>query len=113
MMHALVLLVGWAFLPVQAGGHMGPPLQVKIHGHRGCRGLRPENTLPAFRHAFELGVDVLELDLGVTADNHLLVSHDPYLTAAWTPSSPTTRKRWLRSSVAEGRDSIPLWPTPS
>jgi glycerophosphoryl diester phosphodiesterase len=56
-----------------------PPAQVKIHGHRGCRALRPENTMPAFRHALELGVDVLELDMGVTKDNHVLVSHDPHI----------------------------------
>ncbi len=64
----------------ESGSKLPHSKGLKIHGHRGCRGLRPENTLPAFRHALELGVDVLELDLGVTADNRLLVSHDPHLT---------------------------------
>ena len=51
----------------------------EIHGHRGCRGLRPENTLPAFLHALELGVDVLELDVIVSADRQVVVSHEPWL----------------------------------
>ncbi|RAK63256.1 glycerophosphodiester phosphodiesterase family protein [Hymenobacter edaphi] len=53
-----------------------------IYGHRGCRGLRPENTLPAFLHALEWGVDGLELDVIVSADNEVVVSHEPWLNAA-------------------------------
>lgn len=53
-----------------------------IHGHRGCRGLRPENTLPAFRHALALGVDVLELDVVISADRQVVVSHEPWFSAA-------------------------------
>jgi glycerophosphoryl diester phosphodiesterase len=52
-----------------------------VHGHRGCRGLRPENTLPAFLHALALGVDVLELDVVISADNQVVVSHEPWLAA--------------------------------
>jgi glycerophosphoryl diester phosphodiesterase len=51
----------------------------EVHGHRGCRGLRPENTLPAFLHAAALGVDVIELDVVVSADNQVVVSHEPWL----------------------------------
>ena len=51
----------------------------EAHGHRGCRGLRPENTLPAFLHALALGVDVLELDVVISADNQVVVSHEPWL----------------------------------
>ena len=51
----------------------------EIHGHRGCRGLRPENTLPAFLHALALGVDVIELDVVISADNQVVVSHEPWL----------------------------------
>ncbi|TGE09305.1 glycerophosphodiester phosphodiesterase family protein [Hymenobacter fodinae] len=53
-----------------------------IHGHRGCRGLRPENTLPAFRHALVLGVDVLELDVVISADRQVVVSHEPWFSSA-------------------------------
>jgi glycerophosphoryl diester phosphodiesterase len=54
---------------------------VKVHGHRGARALRPENTLPAFEYAIAAGVDALELDMAVTRDNIVVVSHDPYLEA--------------------------------
>ncbi len=47
-----------------------------VQGHRGARGLLPENTLPAFERALELGVSTLELDLGVTRDRQVVVSHD-------------------------------------
>ena len=50
-----------------------------LHGHRGARGLRPENTLVAFRHALELGVSTLEMDVVVSADQQVVVSHDPWM----------------------------------
>jgi glycerophosphoryl diester phosphodiesterase len=50
----------------------------EVHGHRGCRGLRPENTLPAFLHALELGVDVIELDVVISADHQVVVSHESW-----------------------------------
>jgi glycerophosphoryl diester phosphodiesterase len=52
---------------------------VELQGHRGARGLAPENTVAAFALALGLGVDVLELDTGVTKDGRVVVSHDPYL----------------------------------
>lgn len=53
--------------------------QIMVHGHRGARARRPENTIPAFRYAIEQGADVLELDLAVTRDNFLVVSHEPLI----------------------------------
>src|SRR5215475_16060873 len=53
--------------------------RILVHGHRGARAMRPENTLPAFEYAISVGVDVLELDMAVTKDNVLVVSHDPLL----------------------------------
>ena len=50
-----------------------------LQGHRGARGLAPENTLPAFERALALGVDTLELDVGVTRDGVVVVGHDPVL----------------------------------
>jgi glycerophosphoryl diester phosphodiesterase len=52
---------------------------IQVHGHRGARAVLPENTVPAFEHAIAVGADVLELDLAVTRDNLLVVSHDPTL----------------------------------
>jgi glycerophosphoryl diester phosphodiesterase len=56
-----------------------PAFAFDLQGHRGTRGLAPENTLPAFEKAMRIGVDTLELDVGLTADNVLVISHDPYL----------------------------------
>jgi glycerophosphoryl diester phosphodiesterase len=50
-----------------------------LQGHRGARGLAPENTLAAFRTALDLGVTTLETDLAVTKDDVLVISHDPLL----------------------------------
>lgn len=52
---------------------------MEIQGHRGARGLWPENTLPGFAKAIELGVDVLELDVGLTADGVPVLHHDQAL----------------------------------
>jgi glycerophosphoryl diester phosphodiesterase len=51
-------------------------VSVEVQGHRGCRGYLPENTLPAFQRALEIGVDTLELDCGVTKDGVVVVHHD-------------------------------------
>jgi glycerophosphoryl diester phosphodiesterase len=47
-----------------------------LQGHRGARGLAPENTLPAFAAALEIGVTTLELDTGVTKDGVVVIHHD-------------------------------------
>lgn len=48
-----------------------------VIGHRGAAGLAPENTLESFREAMTLGAEVLELDVHLTADGHVVVMHDP------------------------------------
>ena len=62
-------------------------------GHRGARGLLPENTLPAFRKAIDLGMATLELDTGVTKDGVVVVWHDRRLTPAITRGPDG---QWLR-----------------
>ena len=57
------------------------PAGFDVQGHRGARGLLPENTLPAFARALALGVTTLELDLAVSADRELVVSHEPWMSA--------------------------------
>ncbi len=52
---------------------------IAVHGHRGARARLPENTLPAFDYALKVGVDVLELDLGVSKDGVLVISHDQHI----------------------------------
>lgn len=56
-------------------------LHPDIHGHRGCRGLLPENTIPGFKKAAELGSDVLELDVVLSADDEVIVSHEPWMSS--------------------------------
>ena len=57
-----------------------PPVDAfDLQGHRGARGLAPENTLAAFAKALEIGVTTLETDLAVTSDGVLVLSHDPVL----------------------------------
>lgn len=47
-------------------------------GHRGCRGLMPENTWPAMKHALDLGVTTLEMDVVITKDKKVVLSHEPF-----------------------------------
>ena len=59
----------------------GAAPKVLVHGHRGARAVLPENTIAAFEHAIEAGADVLELDLAVTKDDVVVVSHDPVINS--------------------------------
>lgn len=52
-----------------------------LEGHRGARGLLPENTIPAFLKAVDLGVTTLEMDVVVTKDKKLVISHDPFFSS--------------------------------
>lgn len=56
-------------------------MHFEIQAHRGARAFFPENTVQAFCKAADLGVRVIELDLLVSADHRLLVSHDPWIGA--------------------------------
>lgn len=49
-----------------------------VQGHRGCRGLLPENTIPAFLKAMDIGVTTLEMDLVISSDKEVFVSHEPF-----------------------------------
>jgi glycerophosphoryl diester phosphodiesterase len=51
-----------------------------FEGHRGARGLLPENTIPAFLKALEFGVTTLEMDVVITKDHQVVLSHEPYLS---------------------------------
>ena len=54
----------------------------EVHGHRGCRGLMPENSLPGFLKAVELGVDYIEMDVVISADQEIVISHEPWMSSA-------------------------------
>ena len=62
-----------------------------LQGHRGARGLAPENTLEAFQLALKLGVDTIESDLAVTRDGVLVLAHDPQVN----PDLARLDGRWI------------------
>ena len=51
-----------------------------LQGHRGARGLKPENTIPAFMAALDYGVTTIELDVVITKDNQVILSHEPWMS---------------------------------
>ena len=65
-----------------------------LEGHRGTRGLAPENTMAAFRLALQIGVSTIETDMAVTKDGAIVLSHEPFLNpdlvrgpdGRWLPS---------------------------
>lgn len=66
-----------------------------LQGHRGARGMAPENTLAGFRQALAVGVTTLELDVGVTADGHVVIAHDMRLNPDLTRDAGGA---WLAAS---------------
>jgi glycerophosphoryl diester phosphodiesterase len=81
-----MLLTALTFLTCKSSEKNSPiqaPAGFDWQAHRGCRGIKPENTLPAFLHAMEYSdVVTLELDLAVSKDNQLIVSHEPWFNPA-------------------------------
>jgi glycerophosphoryl diester phosphodiesterase len=77
-----IILFLIACLPMTAIAQFSYDLQ----GHRGNRGLMPENTIPAMIKALDLGVTTLELDLAITEDGEVILSHEPYMNPqiCWT-----------------------------
>ena len=62
--------------PLGAGGQR---VDFDIQGHRGCRGLMPENTIPSMYKAIDLGVTTIEMDVTITKDNKVILSHEPWM----------------------------------
>jgi glycerophosphoryl diester phosphodiesterase len=72
----------------------GEVMAFDIEAHRGGRALFPENTLPSFANALSMGVNTLELDIGVTQDGAVVVSHE----------------RKLNPDLARGADGVYVAP---
>jgi glycerophosphoryl diester phosphodiesterase len=73
-----------------------------IQGHRGARGLRPENSIPAFIMALDSGVTTIELDIAVTKDKQIVVSHEPWMSAIIcldSAGSPITEKEEKKFNI--------------
>jgi glycerophosphoryl diester phosphodiesterase len=72
----LICVIATAFVQISSS--------FDVQGHRGCRGLMPENTVPAFLKALDLGVTTLEMDVVISKDGQVVVSHEPYFNAAFS-----------------------------
>lgn len=74
---SILLILGWLINT----GALNPPIEnihtTEITAHRGASALYPENTMAAFRGAWELGADWVELDVQQTKDGQIVVLHDP------------------------------------
>lgn len=86
-MHLRFILAGLLFFACSTFKKMESPTiqpeyshneKLDLQGHRGCRGLLPENTWPAMKRALDIGVTTLEMDVVITGDNQVLVSHEPW-----------------------------------
>ena len=64
-----------------------------LQGHRGCRGIMPENSLEGFRKAIDLGVTTIEMDVVISADEQVVVSHDPFISPTFCVSEIGTPLR--------------------
>jgi glycerophosphoryl diester phosphodiesterase len=80
---------------------LAPAAAFEIWGHRGARGLRPENTIAAFEQALREGVDALELDVHLTADDVPVVTHDAALSPDRTRDASG---RWIDAPGPRLRD---------
>jgi glycerophosphoryl diester phosphodiesterase len=77
LLFALILCLGCSKKETPANA----PLQsLDVQGHRGCRGLLPENSIVGFLHALELGVTTLEMDVVITKDGQVVLSHEPFMS---------------------------------
>lgn len=101
---AAVLLVGCGDRPrddtaSSSSGDTAAFAHVDLQGHRGARGLLPENSIPSFEKALELGVRTVELDVVVTADSLVIVSHEPWFShvICSTPDGEPVREEEERS----------------
>lgn len=75
-----------------------------LQGHRGARGLLPENTIPGFLKAVELGVNTVEFDVVVTGDGKLLVSHEPWFNHLFSTKpdgTPVTEEEAMSFNIFE------------
>ncbi len=73
-------------------------------GHRGCRGLMPENTIPAMIKALDLGVTTLEMDIAITKDKKPVLSHDQ-----WFAQEITTKPDGGYMGEREERKFVIYW----
>jgi glycerophosphoryl diester phosphodiesterase len=89
---------GWYNSPSYTYGELIMKNTFDKQGHRGCRGLMPENTIPAMLHALDLGVTTLEMDIVFTKDSVAILSHEPFFNHEITTAMVGT---YVQSTISE------------
>lgn len=84
-----------------------------LYGHRGARGEAPENTLAGFRYGIELGLTAFEFDVHLTADDQLVVIHDPTVDRTTNGSGPVAEMTVPELARLDARSVFPDWPEPA
>ncbi len=84
-----------------------------VQGHRGCRGLKPENSIPAFITALDSGVTTVEMDVAITKDKQIIISHEPWMSAAICQNptgKPFTSKEEMKYNIFQMTyDEVKKW----
>lgn len=89
------------------------PQKFDLEGHRGCRGLMPENTIAAMLKAIDFNVNTLEMDVVITEDQKVIVSHEPFFSHEITtlPGGDTieAKNEWQYNIFHMTYDSVKLY----
>lgn len=102
-----------AFIFFMSCNNNKSPHSFDLEGHRGCRGIMPENTIPAMIKAIDLNVNTLEMDVVMTADKKVVVSHEPYfnheITTPPAGDTITAANEWNYNIYYMTYDSVKLY----
>jgi glycerophosphoryl diester phosphodiesterase len=85
---------------------------MRIIGHRGARREAPENTIPGFRHAVDLGLTAVEFDVQLSGDGHPVVIHDATVDRTTDGTGPVSSYTLAQLQALDARDTFPHWPEP-
>jgi len=100
--HIFLITIGFTiFLSCKSNSPQQKKL-IQVQAHRGDRGYFPENTLPAFYSAIDKGADVIELDLIISKDKKVVVSHDTFMHSAyisWPDGNAVTKEEEKKSNL--------------
>jgi glycerophosphoryl diester phosphodiesterase len=81
-----------------------------IYGHRGAQGEAPESTIAGFRHAIDIGLQAVEFDVQLTADQRLVVIHDRTVDRTTNGSGPVSSFTLEKIRKLDARAQFPDWP---
>lgn len=85
---------------------------MRIIGHRGARREAPENTVPGFRYAVDIGLSAVEFDVQLTGDGHAVVIHDDTVDRTTNGSGPVSKFTLAEIQALDARGDFPDWPEP-